>query len=58
MKAGGFLFLLSGWTIVIAAAALLTHTARTIFVLAGMGVEIIGFVFVVRSHLVLKGDRS
>jgi hypothetical protein len=58
MKLGGFLFLLSGWAIVIAAILLLTNAGRAVFVLAGIAVEILGLALVLRSHSVLQGERG
>ena len=59
MKLAGFLLLLAGWAIVIFAVALLASAAqRAGFVLAGIGVEALGLVLAVRSHLVLSGDRG
>jgi hypothetical protein len=55
MKAIGFLLLLAGWGLVLAALALLrTPLARGAFIAAGMGVEILGIVLVARSHLPLE----
>ena len=52
MKPLGFLLLLAGWLIVLSALALLASSApRTAFALAGMGVEILGLVIVVRAHM-------
>jgi hypothetical protein len=51
MKLAGFLLLLAGWLIVVAAVVLLIPAnARAIFVLAGVGVEIIGLTLVIRSN--------
>lgn len=50
MKVAGFLLLLAGWGIVLAAVALLASTTRVDFVLAGIGVELLGLVIVVHSH--------
>lgn len=51
MKLAGFLLLLAGWAIVVAAVILLMPpNARAIFVLAGVGVEIIGLTLVIRSN--------
>jgi hypothetical protein len=51
MKLAGFLLLLAGWAIVVAAVILLIPAnARAIFVLAGVGVEIIGLTLVIRSN--------
>lgn len=58
MKLAGFLLLLAGWAIVLAAVVLLVPALpRTGFVLAGVGVEVLGFVVVVRSHLALQGEQ-
>ena len=59
MKVAGFLLLLAGWGIVLSAAALLKPSAaRSVFSLAGAGVEVMGLVLAIRSHIVPKGDRS
>ena len=59
MKLAGFLLLLAGWGIVLAAMALLPSTlSRTGFLLAGMGVEALGLILAVRSHLILRGERG
>jgi hypothetical protein len=56
MKILGFLLLLSGWGLALAAVALLTAEApRTVFVLAGMGVEIVGLVLVIHAHSASRG---
>jgi hypothetical protein len=57
MRLTGFLLLLTGWSIALAAVALLkSPLQQSGFVLAGMGVELLGLVLVVRSHLVPRGD--
>jgi hypothetical protein len=59
MKAFGFLLLLTGWGIVISALVLLAAEApRAAFVLAGLGVEIVGLVLVVRAHPIRRGARE
>ena len=59
MKPFGFLLLFSGWAIVVAAVVLLASgSVRVVFVLSGVGVEMIGLVFIVRSHPVLRGERD
>ncbi len=59
MKLAGFLLLVAGWVIVMAAIALLhTQGARAGFLLAGLAVQILGFVLVVRSHLLLDVERG
>lgn len=51
MKLLGFLLLLSGWGIVETAFSLLRGNALSAFIMAGLGVEIIGVVLVTRAHL-------
>ena len=59
MKLAGFLLLLAGWGIVLSAGVLLTSALpRACFVLAGMSVEVTGLILVVRSHLLLRGERG
>ena len=59
MKLAGFLLLLSGWAIVLAALALLKPSPpQVVFALAGIAVEVLGLVLVVRSHLVLRRERE
>jgi hypothetical protein len=58
MKLLGFFLLFAGWILVISALVMLGQAApRTIFVLAGMGVEIVGLVLMARSHLMLRGGE-
>lgn len=49
--------LLAGWVIVLAAIALLRSTAQGIFAIAGLGVQMLGLSFVVRSHLIPHGGK-
>ena len=59
MKLTGFLLLLAGWGIVLAAVAVLKPgPSRASFVLAGMGVEALGLILVVRSHLATRKERG
>jgi len=58
MKLLGFLLLLSGWGIVVAALALLHGGAVPAFVSAGFAVEILGLVLVLRAHLPLLEERQ
>jgi hypothetical protein len=59
MKLAGFLLLLAGWVIVVAAVILLTPVnARTIFVLAGVAVEIIGLTLVTRSNPLAVSEKD
>jgi uncharacterized membrane protein YccC len=56
VKIFGFLLLLAGWGLVLAALALLTASVpRAAFVLAGLGVEIVGLALVMRAHLISQG---
>lgn len=59
MKLAGFLLLVAGWVIVLSAVVLLhSAAAQTIFVLAGIAVELLGLSLVVRAHLVLGEARE
>jgi hypothetical protein len=59
MKLAGFLMLLAGWGIVLSAVVLLTSAApRNGFVLAGVGVEVLGLILFVRSHLSIRQERE
>jgi len=58
MKFVGFLLLLAGWLLVLAAIVLLASPpSRAGFVLAGLAVEGLGLTFVIRSHLILREDK-
>jgi Flp pilus assembly protein protease CpaA len=58
MKFVGFLLLVTGWLLVLAAIVLLDASlSRAVFVLAGIGVEALGLSFVIRSHLILREDK-
>lgn len=59
MKLLGFLLLSAGWGIVLAAVALLPSALpRASFVLAGIGVEVLGLVLVIRSHPIPRGEEE
>jgi hypothetical protein len=59
MKAAGLLLLAAGWLIVLTAIALLgVGSPRAVFVLAGMGVEVMGTFVLVRSHHWLPRERG
>ena len=59
MKVAGFLLLLAGWVLVLAAIAMLaTAGLRIAFLLAGLGVEVLGLVLAARSHLTPKEDEA
>ncbi len=52
------MLLLAGWLLVICALIMLVAgPARNAFVMAGVGVEILGLVLAVRAHLPLRADR-
>src|SRR5262245_51874781 len=50
MKLLGFILLLSGWGIVMAALVMLHGKATLVFILAGVAVEIVGLALVARAH--------
>lgn len=59
MRLFGFLLLLAGWGIVVAAIAMLADDApRIAFVLSGIGVEIVGLAIVIRAHRVRRSARE
>jgi hypothetical protein len=58
MKMAGFLLLLAGWFLVLAAVVLLAApVSRSCFVVAGIGVEILGLFLVFRAHLPVAGEH-
>ena len=58
LKPAGFALLLAGWGLVVAAIVLLNReVAREAFVAAGVAVEALGLVLVVRAHLAPKPER-
>jgi hypothetical protein len=59
MRLAGFLLLLAGFAIVLAAIVLFpSATPRGWFVLAGIAVELLGLVLAFRSHMELRKERS
>jgi hypothetical protein len=59
LRPAGFLLLLSGWAIVVAAFRLLeARGPRAGFVLAGFAVELLGFALVVRSHGFVRRKKT
>jgi hypothetical protein len=59
MKITGFLLLLSGWIIVLAAIALLpSGPSEVSFVLLALGVEVLGLTLVFRAHLIPTRERK
>ncbi len=58
MKMAGFLLLVSGWALVLAAIVLLSAAgSRMAFLFAGIAVEILGLVLAARAHLNPKDER-
>ena len=59
MKLTGFLLLVAGWIIVVAALLLLpAAVSRAAFTLAGIGVQLLGLFLAVRAHRVLEVERG
>jgi len=59
MKLLGFGLLLAGWAISIAAVAMLPDgVLRTVFVLAGLGVEALGLALAIRAHLDRRSSEA
>ena len=58
MKLTGFILLLGGWIIVLAAIALLpSGPSQVSFVLVALGVQALGLALVFRGHLIPGRDR-
>jgi hypothetical protein len=58
MKPAGFLLMLTGFALVASALALLpSASARSVFMMAGLAVEILGFGLVFSAHLPPRGER-
>ena len=58
MKVAGFLLLLTGWLLVLAALMMLrTMRAQSAFIIAGLAVELLGLVLAFRSHLAPRPER-
>jgi hypothetical protein len=59
MKVLGFLLLLAGWFLVLASIVLLPALAsRAGFVFAGIAVEVLGMIFVFRSHAIPRDEKG
>jgi hypothetical protein len=59
MKVAGFLLLLAGWFLVLAAMALFpAPPARILFVAIGICVEGLGLGFAFRAHLIRREDKQ
>jgi len=58
MKVAGFLMLVAGWFLVLAAIVLFAaQPMRAAFVFAGLAVETVGLVLVFRSHLIPREEK-
>ena len=58
MKVVGFLMLLAGWFLTLAAIALFTaQPTRVAFVFAGIAVEVVGLVLAFRAHLIPREEK-
>jgi hypothetical protein len=59
LKFMGFMLLVAGWIIAVAAVPVLrAETPRAAFALAGAAVEILGLVLIVRSQPVRRGEQE
>ena len=59
MRLVGFLLLVAGWGLVLAALGMLKADApRTAFVLAGVAVELLGLVLLGRAHLLIREEKG
>ena len=59
MRLVGFLLLVAGWALVLAALGMLKADAsRTAFVLAGVAVELLGLVLLGRAHLLIREEKG
>jgi hypothetical protein len=58
MRVAGFLLMPAGWGVVLTAVALIpAGPLRAVFVLAGMGVEVLGLTVAARSLAAPHGDE-
>jgi hypothetical protein len=59
MKLVGFLLLLAGWGLVLTAIGMLTSDIpRAAFVVAGVGVELLGLALLGSSHLPAREEKG
>lgn len=59
MKIAGFLLMVAGWFLTVLAVILLrTETARGVFLLAALAVQVLGLVLAFRAHPLPRGGRS
>lgn len=59
MKIAGVGLLVAGWLLAILAVLMLrTEASRAVFVLAGMGVQVLALVLIFRAHRPVRGGRA
>jgi hypothetical protein len=59
MKIAGLLLLLAGWFLALSALVLLRAAwPQSLFVLAGVGVEVLALALLFRSHVIPHGRRQ
>jgi hypothetical protein len=59
MKLLALLLLVAGWAITLAAVVLLKTTPeRSVFAIAGVGVEVLGLILAARAHQPPKGESE
>lgn len=58
MRMAGLFLMLAGWAIAVAAVTLLTSAVTQLaFILISVVIEILGFAFIARTHMVHRGGR-
>jgi hypothetical protein len=58
MRIAGFFLMVTGWTIAVAAVLLLrTAGLQSVFAVAALAVEALGFALIARSYLLHKAER-
>jgi hypothetical protein len=59
MKLAGFLLLVAGWGILVVAIVILpSNVSRSVFIVAGLVVEILGLVLAGKNQRQLTGERE
>ena len=59
MRLLGFVLLLAGWLLDLAAVVLLRAGAPLgVFLIAGLAVELLGLGLIVRTYMIPRGDRA
>lgn len=58
MRQVGFFLLVMGWMLVLSAIALLHGAPQAAFLMAGLGVQALGLLQVMRSHLLPSGEQA